>query len=114
MNRSHSLQRADFQTVWDTGKAYPHPLIILRARANARAVARFGFVAGKKIGKAVRRNRVKRWMRESVRCRLDQIAPGWDLIFIARACPEVEFKDVDAAIDQVLTRARLYISPPVP
>ncbi len=49
MNRSFSLRRgADFQRVWDDGKSFSHPLVILRARANGMASCRFGFVAGKK------------------------------------------------------------------
>ncbi len=110
VKRSYSLRRQDFQSAWDSGKAWTHPLIVLRARANASHSKRFGFVVGKKIGKAVQRNRQKRWMREAVRHRVDSIAPGWDLIFIARAREGVEFKALDAAIEQVLRRARLISS----
>ena len=109
MNRSFSLRRgADFQRVWDDGKSFSHPLVILRARANGMDSDRFGFVAGKKIGKAVARNRAKRWMRESVRPRLPMIVPGWDLILIARSgAAHSEFKEMDAAIENVLRRAAL-------
>jgi len=109
MNRSFSLRRgADFQRVWDDGKSFSHPLVILRARANGMDADRFGFVAGKKIGKAVARNRAKRWMRESVRPRLPMIVPGWDLILIARSgAARSEFKEMDSAIATVLHRANL-------
>ena len=112
MNRSLSLRRgADFQRVWDDGKSFSHPLVILRARANGMASCRFGFVAGKKIGKAVARNRAKRWMRESVRPRLPMIVTGWDLILIARSgVARSEFKEMDAAIENVLRRAALIRS----
>ena len=109
MNRSLSLHRgAEFQTVWDSSKSWSHPLVILRARANGTEKNRFGFVAGKKVGKAVRRNRAKRLLREAVRHRVTKIEPGWDVIFIARAGTETaEFKAVDAAVEQVLNRAKL-------
>ncbi len=108
MNRAHSLRRDDFQRVWDNGKSWSHPLVILRAAANDKDTCRFGFVAGKKIGKAVRRNRTKRLLREAVRHRLNSIAPGWDIILISRAGAErAEFKDIDAAVESILKRAKL-------
>lgn len=36
------------------------------------------------MGGAVVRNRVKRLLREVVRLHLDQIEPGWDVVFLAR------------------------------
>ena len=109
MNRSFSLRRgADFQRVWDEGKSFSHPRVILRVRANGTESCRFGFVAGKKIGKATARNRAKRLMREAVRQRLPMIVPGWDLILIARSgAAGSEFKETDSAVESVLRRASL-------
>lgn len=36
------------------------------------------------MGGAVVRNRVKRLLREVVRLHLDQVEPGWDVVFLAR------------------------------
>jgi ribonuclease P protein component len=109
MNRSFSLRRgADFQRVWDEGKSFSHPRVILRVRANGTESCRFGFVAGKKIGKANARNRAKRLMREAVRQRLPMIVPGWDLILIARSgAAGSEFKETASAVESVLRRASL-------
>ena len=108
MDRSFSLRRDDFQRVWDDGKSYSHPLLILRVCANGMNQCRFGFVAGKKVGKAVVRNRTKRWMREAVRHRLPTLVPGWDIILIARkATDQVTFQDFDTAIDTLIQRAQL-------
>jgi len=108
MNRAYSLRRDDFQRVWDSGKSWSHPLIVLRAAANDKESSRFGFVAGKKVGNAVRRNRTKRLLREAVRHRLEAIAPGWDIILISRAgADQAEFKAIDAAVESVLKRAKL-------
>lgn len=108
MNRAFSLGRGDFQRVWDGGKSWSHPLIVLRAAANGKGSCRFGFVAGKKVGKAVRRNRSKRLLRDAVRHRLTRISPGWDIIFISRAGSEqAQFHEIDAAVESILKRARL-------
>lgn len=108
MDRSFSLRRNDFQHVWEGGKSYPHPLLILRVCANGMDQCRFGFVAGKKVGKAVVRNRVKRWMREAMRQRLPTLVPGWDIILIARReAADAHFQDIVAAIDTLIQRAQL-------
>ena len=113
MNRSFSLRTADFQRVWDDGRSYSHSLVILRARANGTQLCRFGFVAGKKIGKATVRNRAKRLMREAIRPRLPQIAPGWDIILIARnGAGAATFQEISAAIGNLLQRAKLEIQNP--
>jgi ribonuclease P protein component len=80
-------------------------------------VSRCGFVAGKRIGKAVDRNRVRRRVREAVRMVYTHIAPGWDLVFIARspALIDVEFTHIQATVEQLLRRAGLWRdSPPGP
>lgn len=111
MDRSFSLRREDFQRVWDDGKSYSHPLVILRVSANGMDQCRFGFVAGKKVGKAVVRNRAKRWMRESIRHHLPTMPPGWDVIVIARAgVAHADFKSIDAAIEALLQRAQLVLA----
>jgi ribonuclease P protein component len=108
MKRAYSLRREDFQRVWDNGRSWSHPLIILRARSNEAEASRFAFVAGKKTGNAVRRNRAKRLLRESVRRRLETIAPGWDIILISRPGADgSEWTEVDAAVASVLRRAHL-------
>lgn len=109
MKHSDSLRRgSQFQQAWDSGRAWSHPLLILRISANGTAKNRFGFVVGKKVGKAVQRNRVKRWMREAVRHRVDTLSKGWDIILIARGSSDkAAFKDIDAALASLLERAHL-------
>jgi ribonuclease P protein component len=111
LKRAFSLHRDDFQRVWDSGKSWSHPLLVLRASANSQESSRFGFVAGKKIGKAVGRNRTKRLLREAVRHRLADISPGWDIILIYRAgAGQAEYPAVDSAVESVLKRAKLIRS----
>ncbi len=109
MNRSLSLRAgADFQRVWDEGKSLALPLVVLRVRANGMTTCRFAFVAGKKIGNAVVRNRVKRRLREAVRQRLATLTPGWDIIVIARGNAEsASWHEINDAIQTLFQRARL-------
>lgn len=63
---------------------------------------------GKRIGKAVQRNRTKRLLREVTRQNLPRIAPGWDLVFIARPpMQSASFEQVQMAVNHLLERAHL-------
>jgi ribonuclease P protein component len=85
---------------------------VLSVQRNDLEYSRFGFSVGRRIGKAVVRNRVKRRMRESVRQRLQkqEIAAGWDAVVIARhPIRNASFHQVDEAIGLVLRRAGLMM-----
>ena len=116
MKRAYRLRRPDqFQRVRREGRSWGSPLFTLNAAANRRRVSRAGFVAGKRLGNAVVRNRARRRLREAVRLSYDRIAPGWDLVFIARSpsLTTVEFADIRAAVEQLLRRAGIWSDPPL-
>ncbi len=111
MRRKNRLRaNADFERLRREGRTWAHPLLVLSVQPNGLEYSRFGFAIGRRIGKAVDRNRIKRRMRESVRMRLKrcEIAAGWDVVFIARRpIRDASFHQVDEAIGLVLRRARL-------
>ena len=110
MNRKYRLTNSsDFQRVRRTGKSYAHPLAILIASANDRPISRFGFTTSKALGSAVRRNRVKRLLREAIREHLAAIKPGWDIVVIARPMMiESSWSEILQAITNLLQRAGLF------
>jgi ribonuclease P protein component len=64
---------------------------------------RAAFVAGARIGTAVRRNRSRRRMREALRGFGDRLLPGADLVLAARASTaDADFRALQAAIGSVL------------
>lgn len=73
--------------------------------------SRFGFVAGRQVGSAVRRNRVKRRLREIIRHRLERIAEGQDVLIIARQpAAEASFAELENAVVQLLQRGGVLAS----
>ena len=72
-------------------RAMPAVVVQMRKRGD-EGPARIGFTATKRIGKAVRRNRARRRLKEAVRLLPEGfLLPGRDYVFIARddtaACP---------------------------
>jgi ribonuclease P protein component len=67
-----------------------------------------GVSVGKRVGNAVRRNRVRRRIRELVRARLKELQPGWDVVIVVRTpASGAPFLTLKGALDQLVDRARL-------
>ena len=66
---------------------------------------RLGIVVGRKgAGTAVRRNRVKRWLREAFRQNLKEIPPGLDIIVRAKRAPDdLNYQEVNNKVECLLT-----------
>lgn len=109
MNRRYRLRdKARFRQVRHEGTSYPHPLMVLICLPNQESVSRCGFSVSKRIGKAVTRNRARRRMSEAVRLLWDVVAPGWDMVWIARpGINEAEFSELQSACARLLQRAHL-------
>lgn len=74
----------NFQKVYRSGRSYANRMVVLYILPNHDNVRRVGFAAGKKLGGAVIRNRVKRLLRESYRLNQSQLINGVDLILVGR------------------------------
>jgi ribonuclease P protein component len=109
MRRAHRLRRpADFQRVRAMRRSWGHPLLVLYVAPNDGQATRLGISAGKRVGKAVVRNQVKRRVREAVRHRYADLPPGYDLVFIARApAATAAWTELRDAADELLRRARV-------
>ena len=77
---------------------YANGYLVLYARANRSATNRVGITTGKKLGKAVVRNRVRRRLREVYRLNEELFAPGWDIVVVARSrCIDADFQKLTHA-----------------
>ena len=72
--------------------------LVLYARPNRLGKNRVGITAGKKLGHAVVRNRVRRRLREIYRLNEDKFTPGWDIVVVARSrCISADFRKLTDA-----------------
>ncbi|MDO4552647.1 MAG: ribonuclease P protein component [Bacillota bacterium] len=96
-------KKRDFSRLYSKGKSVGDRCLILFYRKNGFSYNRTAFLASKKVGKSVARNRARRLMKESYRELKEAFPPGYDLLFIARntinglKCADVK-KSMEAAL----------------
>lgn len=74
-------ENKNYRYVYRRGKSYPsRNLVLIYLKGKEQ---RFGFSISSKVGNAVTRNRIRRCMREEVRCMRTELKSG-KYIFIAR------------------------------
>jgi ribonuclease P protein component len=74
------VRRGEFDAVYRTGKRRSGSHFTVFLRANQLPQSRFGFSIKKELGGAVVRNRIRRRIREIVRCHRLEIPAGWDIV----------------------------------
>lgn len=72
----------EFKNVLSKGKFYVSRHVIMYVKNNSKNENYIGIAVSTKIGKAVRRNRIKRLIRESYRIEKNNIKKGKDIVFM--------------------------------
>jgi len=109
MRRRYRLHlNSDFQRLREKGQVKRHPDLMISYLPNELIHNRYGFITVKRLGNAVKRNRVRRLIRESVRLLHPHSEQGYDVIFIAR--PSIvgkPFHQVQRIVNDLCRRAGL-------
>ena len=96
--RKHS----EFDQVYSAGRRYGSPLFSAFLLQTGLATSKVGFTVGRGLGRAVRRNRIKRRMRGAVRLHLPEIGPGWNIVFHPRRSVfDVEFSRLEKEVSRL-------------
>ena len=77
-------KQRDFDSVYKKGKSVPDKYIVVFFRKNRLSYCRTAFLASKKVGNSVYRNRARRLMKEALRLSEKELPCGYDFIFVAR------------------------------
>ena len=101
-------KKSGFQAIFGDGKNFAAKYAAIYILKGAQQ--RFVFIASKKVGNSVQRNRAKRLLREVVRLHISEIKPDLQIIFIARAkIKGVSFIEVETSIMMMLKRSNALI-----
>ena len=104
--RAHSLRRtSEFRRAFHEGKTAAGKYVVVHAVPNGLEIMRVGFPVGKKMGGAVKRNRIKRLLREAVRLSKAMPDQGYDLVIVPRrrmTSPDLGCAEVVADLGRAL------------
>jgi ribonuclease P protein component len=96
------LYRADFLRAMAQGRRLHTRHFGVTLMPTAAERPRLGLVVTKRLGKAVRRNRVKRLLREFFRRHKDQLPPGDLLIMAKKGAAALDYHQVQEELSRVL------------
>ncbi|AMW32897.1 ribonuclease P protein component [Fervidobacterium changbaicum] len=85
--------RRDISLVFRFGKAIQSENFVVLYKKNGLDYSRLAIIVKRKFGKANRRNKLRRWIRECFRLNKDIIPKGYDFIVIARRALSEKFEN---------------------
>lgn len=98
--------KRDFSLIYRKGKSVGDRYVVLFYRKNGLPYNRTAFLASKKVGNSVKRNRAKRLMKESYRLTSLSIPSGYDFVCIARnTINGAKCQQVQKSLESVLKKS---------
>lgn len=110
MLKKEILRRnSDFSSIYKKGKSVGDRFVVVFSRKNNLPYNRIAFLASKKVGNSVERNRARRLMKENYRIWKGEIKEGYDMIFIARSTINGQKAfDVGKSMKRALHKAKMF------
>lgn len=98
-----------FDRVYRRGKSYGNKQLVMYILQNKKGQNFFGIVISKKIGKSVKRNRIRRQITEVLRLK-NNIKIGQDIVIVVRQQEiPLDYKTISKSIDHLLKKHGLLI-----
>jgi len=100
------VRRAEYDAVYREGRRRSSREFAVFLRPNRLELSRFGWSIKKALGSAVKRNRMRRRIREIIRLHRQEIAPGWDIVIHPRSTvAKANFSSLSEELLKMLPRA---------
>lgn len=99
------LKRAEFINLNVNGARHHTKNFVVILKQNTSDITRLGITASKKFGNSVKRNRVKRLIREFFRLNKQQIPKGYDIMIIAlKESNNLNFSKIKKELGELLLK----------
>lgn len=110
MNRRQRIKKnEEFQEVFKKGKSFANrQFVVYSYRKENQSEFRIGLSVSKKVGNAVARNRIKRYLRQSFLEMKDELRNDMDYVIIARhQAATLDFHETKKNLQHVLRISRV-------
>lgn len=110
MNKRQRIKKDnEFQKVFKEGKSFANrQFIVYRYKKEGQEQFRIGLSVSKKVGNAVTRNRIKRYVRQAFLEMKDELQNDVDYVIIARhQAAKIDFHETKKSLQHVLRIARV-------
>lgn len=110
LNTDTLKKNYQFRNILKSGKYYRGNYIDIYIKRNNKKINYIGIAVGVKIAKAVKRNRIKRLIRENYRLLEHKMSLGYNIIFICKKNKKVEdinFYNIKEDIQKILKKAEI-------
>ncbi|MEW6183278.1 MAG: ribonuclease P protein component [Bacillota bacterium] len=98
-----TIRKRDFERIFKQGRSSSSGCIVVYKLRNHLPVYRLGFAVSRKVGKAVKRNRVRRLLREVCRLNPGWFIQGYDYVVLGRvSAGEEKYQTIQKVIRQAL------------
>lgn len=97
----------EFRFILSKGKYYSGKYVEAFAMRNNLEKSKIGIAVKTKLGKAVKRNRMKRLIRESYRLNKEELKENYSIVFLAKKnsdIDKIEFREVEEDIKKILSK----------
>lgn len=115
LKREYRLKkRQDFRRAFQAGQSYANrQFVVVLYKREEEGVPRIGVSVSRKVGKAVVRNRIRRYVKEVLRHWIPQLKTGVDYVVIARMpVAKMDFHQVRGSLLHLFKRARCFKGKP--
>jgi len=104
------LNRKDFVNLNRLGKRYHSAHFTVIFNENGLDISRLGITASKKTGNAVKRNRIKRYIREFYRLDKEQFPQGYDIAVVAKKGADgLIFRKIKKELGEIILDKKFHL-----